>query len=78
MSTAETAEHLADGDEYLDLEQLERGVQQTCGAIHSTMGRVLPKKAVHAATWQKLVARLAAPGPVAAPSAGKKLRPIDS
>ena len=60
VSTAETAAQLADGEEYLDLEQLERGVQQACGAIHPTIGRVLPKKAVHAATWQKLITLLPA------------------
>jgi len=61
VSTAETADRLADGDEYLDLEQLDHGVQKACGAINRTMGRVLPRKAVHAATWQKLISLLAAP-----------------
>ena len=61
VSTAETAEHLADGDAYLDLEQLDRGVQKACRASNPTMGRVLPKKAVHEATWQKLIALSTAP-----------------
>jgi len=61
VSTAETAEHLADGDEYLDLEQLGQSVQKACGAINQTMGRVLPRKSVHPATWQKLISLLAAP-----------------
>ncbi|MEI6210337.1 MAG: hypothetical protein WCR06_01800 [bacterium] len=55
VSTAETAAHLAEGDEYLDLEQLERGVQKACKAIKPAMGHVLPKKAVPAATWKKLI-----------------------
>ena len=66
VSTAETAEHLTDGDEYLDLEQLDHGVQKACGAINRTMGRVLPRKAVHAATWQKLISLLATPCAAAA------------
>ena len=70
VSTAETAAQLADGEEYLDLEQLERGVQQACGAIHPTMGCVLPKKAVHAATWQKLISLVPAAGHMAAPESG--------
>ena len=61
VSTAETAAHLAEGDEYLDLEQLDHGVQIACRAITSPMGHVLPKKAVPAATWQKLIALSTAP-----------------
>jgi len=59
VSTAETADRLLDGDEYLDLEQLHQGVQK---ALQTTiaMGRVLPKKAVHANTWNKIVTKLAA------------------
>jgi len=72
VSTAETAAHLAEGDEYLDLEQLERGVQRACGAITPPMGRVLPKKAVPAATWQKLITLLAAPSHVASHVCGNE------
>lgn len=61
VSTAETAAHLTEGDEYLDLEQLDRGVQKACGAITSAMGHVLPKKAVPVATWKKLLSLLALP-----------------
>lgn len=59
VSTAETAVNLSEGDEYLDLEQLDRGVQQANGAAPA-MGRVLPKKAVHENTWSKLLTKLAA------------------
>ena len=62
VSTSETAERLEDGDEYLDLEQLERGVQQACSAINPTMGRVLPRKVVHVGTWEKIVSLLAKTG----------------
>ncbi len=56
VSTAETATQLAEGDEYLDLAQLERGVQKACQASQPTMGHVLPKKAIPASTWKKLIA----------------------
>jgi hypothetical protein len=32
VSTAETAAHFSDGDEYLDLEQFDRGVQRAPGS----------------------------------------------
>ena len=59
VSTAETAVRLSDGDEYVDLEQLDRGVQRASGA-KTDMGRVLPRKAVLDATWSKIVTELAA------------------
>ena len=46
VSTAETATRLLDGEEYLDLEELERGVQQAKKA-GPAIGRVLPRRAVH-------------------------------
>ena len=60
VSTAETAPGLADADEYLDLERLEQGVQRAQGT-KPIMGRVLPRKGVHDATWTKILAQLAAP-----------------
>jgi hypothetical protein len=60
VSTAETAASLAAGDEYLDLEGLDHGIQRAAGAP-LPMGRVLPRKAVHADTWSKIVALLTTP-----------------
>jgi hypothetical protein len=58
VCTAETAAKLEDKAEYLDLDQLEKGIQRaTNGAV--VMGRALPKKAVHEATWKKIQAALA-------------------
>jgi hypothetical protein len=57
VSTAETAPKLASGEEYLDLEHLELGVQRA-GGTATPMGHVLPKNAVHANTWTKIVAQL--------------------
>jgi hypothetical protein len=59
VSTSETAARLSDGDEYVDLEQLGRGVQRASGA-NVNMGHVLPRKAVLTATWDKIVTELAA------------------
>jgi len=58
VSTAETAEKLADGDEYIDLEQLEQGVLRAHSAP-TPMGRVLPRKAVGQNTWSKILMKLA-------------------
>jgi hypothetical protein len=54
VSTAEAGIHLADGEEYLDLERLEAGV------LTATMGSVLPRKAVHEATWTRILQQLSA------------------
>ncbi len=59
VSTAETASGLEPGDEYLDLEHLDRGVLR--GGATVPMGRVLPRKAVHPGTWTKILAQLTAP-----------------
>ena len=57
VSTAETAARLLDGEEYLDLEQLERGVQRATKSA-AAMGRVLPRRAVHKDTWNKILTLL--------------------
>jgi hypothetical protein len=60
VSTAETAEKFADGDEYIDLEQLDQGVLRAPAAA-TPMGRVLPRKAVHHDTWSKILMKLTRP-----------------
>lgn len=60
VSTAETAPRLADGDEYLDLEHLDQGVQRA-GGTATPMGRVLPRSAVHPDTWSAILMKLTAP-----------------
>jgi len=59
VSTAETAMGLSDGDEYLDLEQLDRGVCLAAG-ISGPMGCVLSRRAVRETTWSKVLTQLAA------------------
>src|SRR5271167_63408 len=60
VSTAETASRLSDGDEYLDLEQLDQGVRKARGAT-AHIGRLVPRKAVHENTWARILKQLAAP-----------------
>jgi hypothetical protein len=52
VSTAEAGIHLAEGEEYLDLERLELGV------LKASMGSVLPRKAVEPATWARILQML--------------------
>jgi hypothetical protein len=59
VSTAETAMGLSDGDEYLDLEQLDRGVCLAAG-ISAPMGCVLSRRAVRETTWSEILAQLEA------------------
>jgi len=60
VSSAESAESLADGDEYIDLEQLDQGVRRA-QAAPTPMGRVLPRKAVRQDTWSKILVKLTRP-----------------
>ena len=60
VGTAQSAARLSEGEEYVDLEQLDKGVRCTDG-VSPSMGTVLPKKSVHAATWSKIVSSLSAP-----------------
>lgn len=62
VSMAETNTKLANGDEYLDLEQLDKGVMRApVIPVPTPMGRVLPRKAVHGETWTKILACLTPP-----------------
>lgn len=58
VSTAETAAGLAASEQYLDLQQLDHGVQFADEAA-LPMGRVLPRNAVSDETWNRIVAQLA-------------------
>jgi len=58
VSSIEASARLADGDEYVDLEHVERGVQWARGTT-TAMARALPRKSVHANTWSKIVTQVA-------------------
>jgi hypothetical protein len=54
LEAADSKTHLRRGDEYLDLEQLQRGVQRADGNS-TTMGTRLPRKAIHEDTWRRVL-----------------------
>ncbi|HEX7546799.1 MAG TPA: hypothetical protein VF368_08720 [Gemmatimonadaceae bacterium] len=57
VSTAETATRLAEGDEYLDLENLDEGVKHADG-LAVPIARALLRKAVLSSTWNTILAML--------------------
>jgi hypothetical protein len=58
VSTAETRDRPLEGEEYIDLEDLDRGVRSALGATPG-MGRLLLRRAVHENTWKKILEQLA-------------------
>ena len=60
VSSAEGRNDLAMGDEYIDLQHLDQGVQQAFGPTKHE-GNLLPKNSVHATTWQKIQTQMLAP-----------------
>ncbi len=56
VSNAESGT-LAEGDEYLDLAAIEKGVQRTDG-VAIPIGQVIPKKAVLDRTWRAIMQRI--------------------
>jgi hypothetical protein len=57
VSMAEATGTLQDGDEYLDLRHLAKGVQRAIGTTTPT-GPTLARKAVREATWYALLTHL--------------------
>jgi hypothetical protein len=55
VSLAENSAHLREGQEYLDLEETGRGVRRASWTAVPT-GRVLPRDAVPASTWDRILA----------------------
>jgi len=58
-SVMETAPRLSRGQEYLDLEQLEQGVQRATGDV-VLQGAILSRKSIHEDTWRRILKQLAA------------------
>jgi hypothetical protein len=58
LSDVETVPSLEFGDEYLDLERLEQGVQTVHALSRLGVGRALPRNGVDAETWSKILAHL--------------------
>lgn len=59
VSATAAPDQLSEGDEYVDLKHLDRGVRRAEGAT-PPMARVLPRKSVQESTWAKIVKQLAA------------------
>lgn len=59
VSMAETEEALSEGAEYLDLEQLDKGIQRASAAAAIAMGGIIPRTAVSEQTWSKIMAHMA-------------------
>ncbi len=57
VSTAETASGLLEGEEFLDLGHLDRGVRRVIGQP-LPMGTILARKSVHESTWKKVLSAL--------------------
>jgi hypothetical protein len=57
---AAEAARLPEGDEYLELDHLDRGVRRATGTP-TTMATFLAKKAVAEATWNKILTQLVTP-----------------
>jgi hypothetical protein len=66
VSSAETVA-LERGDQYIELDRLNHGVRKARRNA-PTMTGVLPRKSVQEATWTKILARLALPRAVVAPT----------
>jgi CBS domain-containing protein len=55
VSSAEQTDRLVDGDEYVDLTNLDAGVRQMHATSAVEPGHVLPRSAVSDASWAKIV-----------------------
>ena len=70
VSHLEATGRLLDGEEYLDLEKLGQGVRNDFGTSTTSMSHVLPRRAVHPATWDKILKLAAALHAVSAQTSG--------
>lgn len=58
VATGVTALHMAEGDEYVDLEHLDRGVQHATATTVLTINTPVPRSAVNQETWERIISRL--------------------
>ena len=58
VSSAEATANLPEGAEYLDLDHTHAGILLFRSGEAPAMGTVVPRSAVSAATWQKIVAQV--------------------
>ncbi len=57
-STAETTARPLEGEDFLDLEDLDQGVRSALGST-PTMSHLLLRRSVHKDTWKKILEQLA-------------------
>jgi len=57
VSTAETTVRPLEGEEYVDLENLDQGVRRALGAT-PIMSHLLLRRSVHTDTWKKILEQL--------------------
>ena len=58
ISTAEGLLSLPAGTEYLDLENLEKGIQRAQSGVKMNVATVIPRDAVGEDTWKKIQGKL--------------------
>lgn len=58
VSTDEEPPRLIEADEYIDLEHLERGVQQVHANSKINTKNVIPRSAIKEETWHKIIKKL--------------------
>jgi hypothetical protein len=77
VCTAEATTRLLDGEEYLDLEHLDLGVQQAEKTTQG-MGGVLPRRTVHKETWSRILMQVKGShrGEFSRNGAAEKAKPI--
>lgn len=54
VSTAEDASRLPPGEEFVDLDHLDRGIQKVSAGMPASPHTTVPKSAVSPATWKKI------------------------
>jgi hypothetical protein len=58
VAIEEEPSRLIEGDEYIDLEHLERGIQQVLGGFKKDSNNVLARSVVRDETWAKIINKL--------------------
>jgi hypothetical protein len=59
VGTAESATGLKEGEQYLDLEHLDKGIQHAQASMSKlTTSHIVPRSAVRGETWSKILAQL--------------------
>jgi hypothetical protein len=59
VSSVEASTGLKTGDEYVDLENLDKGIQRASVAASVNLKHAVPRGAVSSETWSRIMAELA-------------------